>query len=118
VFGRVDPTSFTPECLHDPRVEALGRRVHTAEKPHPNPNAFYPQTLRLELSDGRSLERQIPHAWGHPLMPLSPLEREDKFRLCWRLTRQSGPAMEEAITWLKQLPAQTELAPLVQLLAG
>jgi 2-methylcitrate dehydratase PrpD len=118
VFGRVDPTSFTTECLHDARVETLGRRVHTAEKPHPNPNAFYPQTLRLEMTDGRSLERQIPHAWGHPLMPLSPQEREDKFRLCWRLTRQPGPAMEEAIAWLKQLPTQTELGPLVQLLAG
>lgn len=118
LFGRVDPTSFTPECLHDPSVEALGRRVHTAEKPHPNPNAFYPQTLRLELSDGRSLSREIPHAWGHPLAPLSPQEREDKFRLCWRLTRSAGPAMEDAIAWLNRLPAQTDLAPLVALLAG
>jgi aconitate decarboxylase len=119
MYGAVDPTTFTPERLDAPEVEALARRVVTAEKPHPNPNAFYPQTLVLELDDGQRIVREIPHAWGHPLAPLSAREREDKFRLCWRLTRPRSEArMEQAIAWLNRLPAQQDVQPLVELLAG
>ena len=118
LLGRVDPTSFTAECLNHPDVEILGRRVHTAEKPHPNPNAFYPQTLRLHLNDGQSVTQEIPHAWGHPLTPLTQEEREDKFRLCWRLTRPESAAMDEAIAWLSALPRHAEVSKLVSLLAG
>lgn len=121
IYGGVDPTSFAPERLHGEAVEALARRITTAEKAHPNPNAFYPQTLALELADGTRVQREIPHAWGHPLMPLTPAEREDKFRLCWRLTRDTSPAgeahMEEAIAWLNRLAQQADVRPLIDLLA-
>ena len=121
VYGGVDPTSFSPECLNGADVETLARRITTAEKPHPNPNAFYPQTLTLELADGRRIERDIPYAWGHPQMPLTAAEREDKFRLCWRLTREASPQgearMEAAIGWLNRLPEEADIQPLLDLLA-
>lgn len=121
IYGGVDPTTFAPERLDGEAVEALARRITTAEKPHPNPNAFYPQSLALELADGTRVQREIPHAWGHPLMPLSVAEREDKFRLCWRLTRDTSPQgearMEAAIAWLNGLAAQDDTRPLLELLA-
>lgn len=120
LFGGVDPTSFTPEHLNDDAVHTLACRVQTAEKAHPNPNAFYPQTLRLALDDGQCIEREIAFAWGHPNLPLSPTEREDKFRLCWRLTRSvdatSEAAMEEVIRWLQSLPEHEDTSPLYALL--
>ena len=65
------------------------------------------------------MPRDIPHAWGHPLAPLTQTERENKFRLCWRLTRPSSDArMEQAIAWLKRLPQQLDVGELVRLLAG
>lgn len=122
IFGDVDPTTFTPERLQDPAVETLARRVVTSEYPHPDPNAFYPQSLTLELEDGTRVQRDIPYAWGHPQMPLSRAEREDKFRLCWRLTRDTTPRglarMEEAIAWLNRLPDVDDVRPLLALLAG
>ena len=122
VFGGVDPTTFVPERLGDPVLEALAMRVVTEEKPHPNPNAFYPQTLTVELNSGERITREIPYAWGHPLLPLSAQEREDKFRLCWHLTRARSAAqdqkMEDMITWLNQLPEAPDAAPLVALLAA
>jgi 2-methylcitrate dehydratase PrpD len=120
LYGGVDPTSFSPERLNGADVETLGRRVTTVEKPHPNPNAFYPQSLTLELVEGTRVHRDIPHAWGHPLLPLTRAEREDKFRLCWRLTRDTSPAgearMEEAIAWLDRLRDEQDVRPLVELL--
>lgn len=121
LYGGVDPTSFSAEHLNGQDVETLGRRITTAEKPHPNPNAFYPQQLTLELMDGTRIEREIPYAWGHPLMPLTPTEREDKFRLCWRLTRdtsgQGEDRMEQAIAWLNRLRDASDVQPLIDLLA-
>ncbi len=117
LYGAVDPTTFTPDRLHGADVETLGRRVVTAEKPHPNPNAFFPQSLTLELADGQRIVREIPHAWGHPLAPLTPQEREDKFRLCWRLTRSgSEDRMEQALDWLKALASQQDVSPVAGLL--
>jgi len=122
VLGRVDPTTFRSEGLSDPIVEALALRVITGEKPHPNPNAFYPQTLRLELANGESIAREIPYAWGHPMLPLSTQEREDKFRLCWHLTRardaQQDRRMEDMLDWLRRLPEARDAQPLAALLAS
>jgi aconitate decarboxylase len=122
IFGGVDPTTFQPERLGDPVVEALAMRVTSQEKPHPNPNAFYPQTMHLELSSGEILTREIPYAWGHPQLPLSSQEREDKFRLCWHLTRERSAAqdqkMERMLAWLRQLPEAPNALPLVELLAA
>ena len=121
LYGGVDPTTFVPERLNAPEVEALARRVRTAEKPHPNPNAFYPQTLTLELDDGQAITCEIPYAWGHPQMPLTAGEREDKFRLCWRLTRDRTPAnearMEATLDWLRNLPDQPDAGLLIELLS-
>jgi 2-methylcitrate dehydratase PrpD len=121
LHGGVDPTSFSPERLNGADVETLARRITTAEKPHPNPNAFYPQSLTLELSDGTRVHREIPYAWGHPSMPLTAAEREDKFRLCWRLTRDTSAAgearMEQAIDWLNGIERASDVGPLIDLLA-
>jgi 2-methylcitrate dehydratase PrpD len=122
LHGTVDPSSFTPERLESEAVERLGRKVRIVELPNPDPNAFYPQSLTLTLRDGRLIERDIPFAWGHPELPLSAQEREDKFRLCWRLTRGSEPQseaqMEEAIAWLRDPTAARDCTFLLTLLAG
>ena len=107
-----------PGHLGAPDVEALARRVSTHEAPHPNPNAFYPQTLVLRLDDGSEHRREIPHAWGHPDMPLSAPEREDKFRLCWRLRHGDGAGdrLEQALAWLNALGSAADPRPLFALL--
>ncbi|MEO8656401.1 MAG: hypothetical protein ABI409_19920, partial [Ramlibacter sp.] len=122
IFGGVDPGTFQPRQLGNADLETLARRVTTGEKHHPNPNAFYPQSLTLELADGERITRDIPYAWGHPQLPLTPQEREDKFRLCWRLTRESSAEqesqMEDMLDWLRRLPDARDASPLVALLAS
>jgi 2-methylcitrate dehydratase PrpD len=122
LHGNVEPGSFVPERLGSAAIESLARKVRVVEKPHADPNAFHPQELTLELADGRVIHRDIPYAWGHPQLPLTAQEREDKFRLCWRLTReasaQSDAAMEEAIRWLRDPTKAPDCRFLLALLAG
>lgn len=122
LHGSVDPSSFVLERLASTAIEALARKVEVIEVPHPNPNAFYPQRLTLELGDGRRFERDIPQAWGHPSVPLTLKEREDKFRLAWRLTRSSSPdgesALETMIDWLGCMEKAADCHALLALLAA
>ncbi len=118
--GEVDPRTFVPEILNDADIETLARRVITAEVPHDDPNAFYPQTLTLKLRNGTEQRNEIPIAWGHPKMPLSQLEREAKFRLCHQIAGQHGNspgiAADAFIAWMNQLETADSIAPLLKLL--
>ena len=122
LHGRVDPSSFTPERLNDPDTYTLACRITVQERAHPNPNAFFPQHLCLTLDDGTVYEREIPYAWGHPELPLDSQSREDKFRLCWRMTRDTSDAGEqalaEALEMLRDVTLMTDSRPLLKLLAG
>jgi 2-methylcitrate dehydratase PrpD len=121
-FGSVDPSTFTAAHLQHEGVETLARRVHTHEFEYPNPNAFYPQKLKIVLGDGSEMAQDIPHAWGHPDMPLKAEEREDKFRLCWRLKYARDAAheqqLEDMLAWLNRLPEHSDTAPLYALLSA
>lgn len=120
--GRVDPTTFRPEVLNDPAIEALARRIETVEVDHPDPNAFYPQRLILEYSNGKSEIRDIPYAWGHPEMPLDAEARAAKFELCWQLTRDDSAAerlqMQEVIEWVRSLEQQSDCNTFLDLLSA
>lgn len=120
LHGAVDPSSFTPERLASPAIEALARRIEVIEVPRPDENAFYPQHLRLTLSGGRVIEREIPYAWGHPLFPLTAAEREHKFRRCFDLTRGEGAghaaATDAMLAWIDRLEEAPGCQPLIALL--
>lgn len=122
LHGEVDPASFTPERLSDPTIERLARKIVVLEADHPNPNAFYPQHLRLELADGRTIERDIPHAWGHPLLPLTAAEGEAKFRRCVQLARGDDDATRRSVdamlAWLAAMPRAADCTPLLRFLRG
>jgi len=120
--GRVDPTTFLPEVLQDKEIEALARRVETIEVSHPNPNAFYPQKMSVDFSDGTTHEQDIPYAWGHPELPMDKAARESKFALCWQLSRGDDSAELEKMTalvdWVDNLEQAVCCDELLTLLAG
>lgn len=122
LYGSVDPTSFVPERLADPNIEALAQKVQAVEVPYPDPNAFYPQKLIMEMTDGRIFERQIPYAWGHPQLPLNRDDREQKFEQCYRLGRTndktSTAKIKHMIRWIDTLEQQTDPSDLLEFLAN
>ena len=82
IRGAVGLEDFLPGAVGAADVFALGARFSTSEFEYPDPNAFYPQRLRVETRDGRVIEREVPYAPGHPEMPLSDTENLAKFRAC------------------------------------
>ncbi len=69
--GRIDPRRFVPETLADPSIWALADRLTIIVDGNPDPNALFPQTLVVCLTDGSTIERAIPHTLGSPDAPLS-----------------------------------------------
>ena len=82
IRGTAGLDDFLPAAVLDPTVVDLGMRTETAQFDWPDPNAFYPQRITLERSDGRASVIEVPHAWGHPAMPLTTAENLAKFRGC------------------------------------
>ncbi len=80
IDGEVDPARFTAATFADPQILALGARVHVEGDGNPDPNVLDPQTILLELADGRRLERHVAAPLGAPANPLGPAQREAKAR--------------------------------------
>jgi 2-methylcitrate dehydratase PrpD len=81
-----DPACFNEAALQDPLIRALCRRVAVRAAPGA---LGWATTTRIELTDGRCLERHVAEFPGTPEMPMSATERVEKFM---RLTRRLGPA--------------------------
>jgi 2-methylcitrate dehydratase PrpD len=86
-------------CVRDPAVIAVRARIEAAPDPSVGRDGA---VVRLELGDGRVLEKRIEHCIGSLVRPMSDAELETKFmgqalrvlsdaaarallRLCWRL---------------------------------
>ena len=120
LVGRVDPTTFAPEVLENKEIEALACRIETVEVDHPDPNAFFPQRLQVEFSDGSTIDEKIPYAWGHPELPMEKQAREEKFALCWELARDGQSAnpteMSELMSWIEKLEDASNCQKILDLL--
>src|SRR5271170_183410 len=110
-----DPERFSEAALHDTLVRDLCRRVTVQESPGAH---GWATTTRLELADGRRLERHVAEFPGTPALPMSAAERAEKFM---RLTRRLGAAAaplfdrleaierEDRLDWLGADPAAMDL---------
>ena len=121
IRGAVGLEDFLPEAVNAGDVFALGARFTTGEFDHPDPNAFYPQRLRVETRDHRVIERELPYAPGHPEMPLSDAQNLAKFRACLRFAgcdADGAPArtVEQEIAGLEQVENLAALAGTLRLL--
>lgn len=76
--GRIDPRRFTPENLTDPALAALADKVSLVADGNQDPNALFPQELRVAMADGTRQIIAIPHTLGSPDAPLSPQQTRAK----------------------------------------
>ena len=98
-----DPDSFGESALHDPEVRRLCKRVAVIDAG----TKGWDTTTRVELEDGRVLERAIDRFPGMPSEPLTPTQLGDKFRA---LTRRLGPDAVPLLERLDRVESEPDLA--------
>jgi 2-methylcitrate dehydratase PrpD len=75
--GQAGVDAFTNESVNDPQVLAVRDKVVAMPNEALDKAAA---TVRVELADGRCLQRDVPHAIGSLERPMSDRDLENKFR--------------------------------------
>ncbi len=116
--GEIEPTHYDQNALGDPLTYALAKKVSMATDNNPDPNAFVPQTMTVELKDGTRLEKRLDQVLASPERRLDKVARTQKFKLCWSLSAIGLPAAEGVMSALEQLEELDDLQPLFEYLKG
>ncbi len=90
--GMVDPRRFIPETFASEAAQAYADRVHIVLDDNSDPNALAPQTIELNLKDGRHFARRIVMPLGSPGNALSCEAQLQKVQFCFELGGLSKPA--------------------------
>lgn len=88
--GRIDPRCFTRKQFADPALLAFAGQVVLVDDGNPDPNALFPQAIRLIFAGGRRLEIAIPATLGSPAAPLTPGQTAAKLDLARELASPSA----------------------------
>lgn len=77
LYGKAGVAEFTDECVRRAEVISLRQKVTATPDEKIDKAAA---RLRIVLKDGRTLERDVPHAIGSLEKPMTDRELEEKFR--------------------------------------
>jgi 2-methylcitrate dehydratase PrpD len=79
VRGHVGVSDFTDEAIADPAVLEVAGKVRYETREYPTYPQAFPGGVRITLSDGRTIEGDLPHQKGGPENPLSADDVRAKF---------------------------------------
>ncbi len=118
--GRVDVPDFRGDLLRDPAVHRFAQMVDVVLDANPDQNALDPQRISVRLTSGAEHAIDLPHVYGHPAVPLTEAENEEKFRRCCGYGRIPLPPPRAAalIETVRGLEAVTDVAGIVRLMTG
>lgn len=78
--AQCDVRSYGDECLRNPEILDLARRVSYRVDPDAPGREQFKGWLIVKTKDGRTLERIEPYNWGSRENPMTPADVEAKFR--------------------------------------
>jgi 2-methylcitrate dehydratase PrpD len=102
VHGRVGLTTYTPEALADPRVLGLARKVRYETREYASYPAAFPGGVQIRLSDGRTLDADMPYQLGAPENPMSEEHVREKFSENAALAGGGFERLEETVLALEE----------------
>jgi len=80
LHGELTPALYEMSAIQDPRVLALCDRTEILPDSEPTPADGFRGRIRIELTDGRSIEQTRATNHGSPLDPMTDAELQAKFR--------------------------------------
>lgn len=115
--GRVDIDTFEPPGMRDPLVQRLISLVtmHVDDALVGSSPPLTQARVRVELSDGRSLERAVSGARGYPARPATTEELDGKFLSCAGRSVTTEIA-EQALNHLRAFDTWVDVRALAALL--
>jgi 2-methylcitrate dehydratase PrpD len=118
--GGCDVPDFRGEALRDPRVHGFAAKVRIEPDGNTNENALDPQEIIVRLASGAVHAIHLPHTYGHPAVPLSTAENEDKFRRCCANAVPPRPAatVERLLGAVAEIASISDIATLVRAMVG
>ena len=118
--GRVDVPDFKgTAALNDPEVHRYAALVDVVLDDNTDLNALDPQQITVRLHSGEEHSLKLEHMFGHPAVPLSLAQNEEKFRRCAGygrapMTGKQVDALVEAVSRIEGLPDVGQLVSLTQ----
>lgn len=118
--GCVDVPDFRgAAALSDPEVHRYAALVDVVLDDNTDLNALDPQQITVRLHSGEEHSVKLEHVFGHPAVPLSQAQNEEKFRRCagygrTPMTGKQVDALVEAVSRLEGLPDVGQLVSLTQ----
>ena len=111
---------FSPECIHDPAVDALARKVTVVLDSALDPSALVPVSVEVELTNGGVHSATCNAMRGSPDTMLSEAEFLAKFRRCAEHARYAidPRRLEEAIEMIVHLEDLQDVSALTERLCG
>jgi 2-methylcitrate dehydratase PrpD len=118
--GRVDVPDFRGDALRDPEVHRFAQMVDVVLDANPDQNALDPQRISVRLASGAEHVVDLAHVYGHPAVPLTAAENEEKFRRCCGYGRVAlaAPRAGALVEAVRGLEAVEDVAGIVRLMAG
>jgi 2-methylcitrate dehydratase PrpD len=113
--GGLTVADLEPEARADPRVAAVLRVLHLEVDDQTRAKTELPEPghVTVRLRGGRTLERTVTRALGHPDRPMSPDEQMAKFRWCTeRLDPAAAGRLGEMLLSLEDLGDAGEIVRL------
>jgi len=115
--GQCGLPQFQAERVARRDVQDLLRRVRCIVDPAiPYENGVYPGTVTVFLQDGRRITRHAGKAVGHPDLPVTAADLEQKFLDCAGRVLEPNKAAA-SFKWLARLEDQRSLADLLPLVS-
>jgi 2-methylcitrate dehydratase len=119
LYGKVDNASYSPRRLADPELLRLLKKISVREDPELTRD--YPRKIanriRVKLSGGQVITRQVDTPKGHPNNPMSQQEVEEKFKRLTRTILKEGQ-IERIFEYVWNIEAQEEISQLFTLCAS
>ncbi|HEY7803241.1 MAG TPA: hypothetical protein VIC30_02230, partial [Orrella sp.] len=101
------------KALADPRTFELGKRVHTQVDDNPDPNAFTPVTVTVQLTNGESHQTRLDHMLASPQRPLTRQQCQNKFDQCCALAINPPVQPSDLFERIMNLASVTDVSTLV-----
>lgn len=114
----LEPQHYSRDELADVRTFELAQKVRMVIDDNPDPNAFTPQSVEVEMENGQVWRTEIQDMLASPARPLSRQQYQAKFEQCCALAIHPPQSIDSLFNALQSLETSQDVNPIIKMAAG